>query len=112
MLFLKGIGLGFNTFMTAPEGRGIKPSPRIKKENIVINDMIAGRANEIQKHGLKPTDSLHFAFAEYRNVNVLLTVDKEFVNNSKRINSPLRVVNPINWFTEEIANRLVLQPDM
>ena len=30
MLFSKGIGLGFNTLMTAPEGRGIKPSPRIK----------------------------------------------------------------------------------
>jgi hypothetical protein len=31
MLFSKGIGLGFNTFITAPEGRGIKPSPRIKR---------------------------------------------------------------------------------
>ncbi|MDR0321711.1 MAG: PfkB family carbohydrate kinase [Treponema sp.] len=30
MLFSRGIGLGFNTFRTAPEGRGIKPSPRIK----------------------------------------------------------------------------------
>jgi hypothetical protein len=37
MLFSKGIGLGFNTFMTAPEALppkggflGIKPSPRIK----------------------------------------------------------------------------------
>jgi hypothetical protein len=30
MLFSKGIGLGFNTFMTAAERRGIKPSPRIK----------------------------------------------------------------------------------
>jgi len=31
MLFSKGIGLGYNTPMTAPEGRGIKPSPRITK---------------------------------------------------------------------------------
>jgi hypothetical protein len=30
MLFSKGIGLRFNTSLTAPEGRGIKPSPRIK----------------------------------------------------------------------------------
>ncbi|MDR2702005.1 MAG: RNA pseudouridine synthase [Spirochaetaceae bacterium] len=28
--FSRGIGLGFNTLMTAPEGQGIKPSPRIK----------------------------------------------------------------------------------
>ena len=77
---------------------------KIKKENIVINDMIVGRANEIQKYGLKSMDSLHFASAEYGNVNVVLTVDKEFINNSKRIDSPLRVANPINWFTEEVEN--------
>jgi hypothetical protein len=29
IVFSRGIGLGFNTFMVAPEGRGIKPSPRI-----------------------------------------------------------------------------------
>jgi len=77
---------------------------KIKKENIVMNDIIIERANEIIKYGLKSTDSLHFASAEYRNVNVLLTVDKEFIHNAKRINSSLRVVNPINWFMEEIEN--------
>jgi hypothetical protein len=49
-------------------------------------------------------DSLHFASAEYRNVNVLLTVDKDFINNSKQINSSLRVENPINLFMEVIEN--------
>ncbi|MCL2410266.1 MAG: hypothetical protein FWC97_01355 [Treponema sp.] len=34
MLFSKGIGLGFNTFRKRPEGRGIKPSPRIKDDFI------------------------------------------------------------------------------
>jgi hypothetical protein len=29
MLFFKGIGLGFNTRLIRPEGRGIKPLPRI-----------------------------------------------------------------------------------
>ncbi|MDR0320032.1 MAG: PIN domain-containing protein [Treponema sp.] len=77
---------------------------KIKKENIVINDIIVERANEIKKYGIKPIDSLHFASAEYRNVNALLTVDKEFLNNSKQINSSLKVVNPINWFMEEIEN--------
>ena len=77
---------------------------KIKKENIVINDIIIKRANEIQRHGLKPIDSLHFASAEYGNVNVLLTVDKDFINNSKKIDSSLKVTNPINWFMEEIEN--------
>jgi [methyl-Co(III) methanol-specific corrinoid protein]:coenzyme M methyltransferase len=36
MLFSCGFGLGFNTLNIAPEGRGIKPSPRIK--NISARD--------------------------------------------------------------------------
>jgi hypothetical protein len=77
---------------------------KIRKENITMNDSIIKRANEIQKYGIKPMDSLHFASAEYKNVNVLLTVDKDFIINSKQINSSLKVVNPINWFMEEIEN--------
>jgi hypothetical protein len=49
-------------------------------------------------------DSLHFASAEYRNVDVLLTVDKDFIKYSKDITSPLKVENPINWFIKEIEN--------
>jgi hypothetical protein len=77
---------------------------KIKKENIEINDTIIKRAKEIQLHGIESMDSLHFASAEFKRVNVLLTVDKNFINNSKRINSSLQVVNPINWFMEEIEN--------
>ena len=47
---------------------------------------------------------LHFATAEYRNVSILLTVDKDFINNSKQIISSLKVENPINWFMEVIEN--------
>ncbi|MDR2757840.1 MAG: PIN domain-containing protein [Spirochaetaceae bacterium] len=56
----------------------------VKKENVEINEKIAARALEVQKHGLKPLDSLHFASAEYRNVDVLLTVDKDFIKYSKK----------------------------
>jgi hypothetical protein len=77
---------------------------KIKKENVVMNETIIKRANEIQKCGIKPMDSLHYASAEYRNVNVLLTVDKDFINSSKRISTLLKVESPINWFMEEIEN--------
>ena len=77
---------------------------KIKEENVAINDIIIKRATEIQRYGLKQIDSLHYAVAEYRNVNVLLTVDKDFINSSKKINSSLKVENPINWFMEEIEN--------
>jgi hypothetical protein len=76
----------------------------VKKETIELNNTIETRALEAQKYGLKPFDSLHFASAEYRNVDVLLTVDKDFIKYSKNINSSLRVENPINWFMEVIDN--------
>jgi hypothetical protein len=76
----------------------------IKKENIELNNVIETRAMDVQKYGLKPLDSLHFASAEYRNVDMLLTVDKDFVKCAGRMNTTLRVENPINWFMEVIEN--------
>jgi hypothetical protein len=76
----------------------------VKKENIEFNDFIESRAIEIQKFQLKPMDSLHFASAEYRNVDVLLTVDKDFVELKKKINTSLKVENPLNWYMKEIEN--------
>jgi hypothetical protein len=77
---------------------------KVKKENITMDDIIVKRAYEIQKYGIKPMDSLHFASTEKGGVNVLLTVDKDFIINSKQFNSSLKVANPINWFMEEIEN--------
>jgi predicted nucleic acid-binding protein len=76
----------------------------VKREHIELNNAIETRALEVQRHGLKPFDSLHFASAEYRNVDILLTVDKNFIKHSKRINTSLRVENPIKWFMEVIDN--------
>ncbi|MDR1321515.1 MAG: PIN domain-containing protein [Gracilibacteraceae bacterium] len=76
----------------------------VKKEKINFNDAIKARALGIQKHGLKPFDSLHFASAEYRNVDILLTVDKDFIKYSRKVNSILRVENPINWYMEVVEN--------
>jgi hypothetical protein len=76
----------------------------VKKENIELNDEIEARALEVQKYGIKILDSLHFASAEYRNVDILLTVDREFIKHSKKINTSLRVENPINWFMEVLGN--------
>ena len=76
----------------------------VKKEIIKINENIEKRAMEIQKYKIKPMDSLHFASAEYRNVDVLLTVDKDFLKLAKEINSPLQIQNPINWFIKEVEN--------
>jgi len=60
------------------------------------------RAKEVQKHGIKPMDSLHFASAEY--ANVLLTVDRELMAAARRIDTSLTVANPGNWFMEEAGD--------
>jgi hypothetical protein len=76
----------------------------VAKESIPLNNEIQNRAIEIQEYGLDILDSLHFASAEYRKVNVLLTVDKDFIKFSKQINSRIIVINPINWFMEKMQN--------
>jgi len=77
---------------------------KIKKRNITINNDIVKRANEIKECGIMPVDSLHFAAAEYGNVDVLLSVDKDFLKKSKGVTSSLRVENPVNWFMSEVKN--------
>jgi predicted nucleic acid-binding protein len=77
---------------------------KIKKRNITLNDTIIKRANEIQKHGIMPIDSLHFASAEYGNVDVLLSVDKDFLKKSRNVVSSLKVENPVIWFMMEVKN--------
>ena len=77
---------------------------KVKDDNVTMNEAIMERAKDVQKHGIKPMDSLHFASAEYGNASVLLTVDKEFTVAAKRINASLTVANPVSWFMEETGN--------
>jgi len=77
---------------------------KVKSESIIMNDAILERAKKIRKHGIKSMDSLHFASAECRNVDILLTVDREFLTNAKKIDTLLEVANPVNWFMEEMGN--------
>jgi hypothetical protein len=67
----------------------------MKSESILLNNTIQSRALEIQKYGLKPFDSLHFASAEYRNTDVLLTVDKDFIKCARQIKTTLIVKKSI-----------------
>ena len=76
----------------------------IAKEKISLEKEIIKRANEIKKYGIKDLDSLHFAVAEYRNVDVLLSVDADFIKHSKQIKTKLIVDNPTNWYIKEIEN--------
>jgi predicted nucleic acid-binding protein len=77
----------------------------IKKEVVSLNDIIQTRALELQnRFKLKSIDSLHYASAEYKKVDVLLTVDRDFILAAKRIPSSLIIENPIYWFMEVMAD--------
>jgi predicted nucleic acid-binding protein len=76
----------------------------IAKEKISLEKKIMERANEIRKYGVKDLDSLHFASAEHKNVDVLLSVDTDFIKHSKQIETKLTVDNPVNWYIKEVEN--------
>ena len=76
----------------------------ISKEKISLEKKIIERAKEIQKYGIKDLDSLHFASAEYRKVDVLLSVDADFIKHSKQIETNLIIDNPVNWYIKDIEN--------
>jgi len=76
----------------------------IAKEKILLDKEIANRAKEVKNYGIKDLDSLHFASAEFGNADVLLTVDIDFIKNSKNVKTNLTVENPVNWYMKEIEN--------
>jgi predicted nucleic acid-binding protein len=65
-----------------------------------VTDSIEQRAKHFQEHGVKLYDSLHLATAEHANADVLLTVDDQFINSSKRTDSQIRVINPISFMED------------
>ncbi|GHU36552.1 hypothetical protein FACS1894172_19530 [Spirochaetia bacterium] len=72
----------------------------IAKEKIALNDNIKNRATELQKYKIGSMDSLHLASSEYGKVNVLLTVDNDFIKFSQNVRSAVQVINPVNWYME------------
>jgi predicted nucleic acid-binding protein len=50
----------------------------ISKERLVLNEVATERAKELQRYGIKVTDSLHLAVAEAYEIDVFLTTDDDF----------------------------------
>jgi len=71
---------------------------------INYNTEIKARAVKLREHGVKFFDSLHLASAEYVNVDVFLTTDKQLINSSIRANVKIRVENPLNFYMEVLNN--------
>ena len=70
-------------------------------EEIIVDKTILNRA-EIIRHSsnIKYKDSIHLACAEAANADVLLTTDIKFMNNSNRIKTYTKVMNPNQYLLE------------
>ena len=45
-------------------------------------------------------DAYHIAFAESKEVDYFITVDKQLINSSKKANLKIRVINPVDFVME------------
>lgn len=73
----------------------------ICSEEIKVNPLILDRAEEIRNNSnIKYKDSIHLACAEDAKVDVLLTTDRKFMNNSRCLNTFTKVMNPNQWLLE------------
>jgi len=59
------------------------------------------RANQIGQLGFKAVDSLHIAAALSAGCSTFVTTDDAILKKSKKVAS-LRIINPVQFFTEEI----------
>jgi len=65
-------------------------------ESLQVTSLVRQRANELQKKGLKPLDSLHVAVAEFGNVAVHLTTDDELIKKAQNAGITIKVCNHVN----------------
>lgn len=66
-----------------------------------VDAEILDRAEEIRhSSNIKYKDSIHLACAEAAKADVLLTTDRKFMNNCKRIKTYTKVMNPNQWLLE------------
>jgi predicted nucleic acid-binding protein len=68
-----------------------------------VYNSVKARSVELQQYQLGLMDSLHLAYAEYAGVDVLLTVDINFIKRAQRAMPSVKVMNPVDWY-KEITN--------
>ncbi len=73
----------------------------IARENVVADAVIEKRAQEFEKFGIKPMDSLHLASAEAGQAEYFCTCDDKLLKKAKaQSNLRVKVISPIELFEE------------
>ena len=74
----------------------------LELENIPYTYELDKRVEELEKYNIHYMDAYHIAYAESKEVDYFITVDKQLINASKKANLKIKVVNPIEFVMEVV----------
>lgn len=74
----------------------------LELENIPYTYELDKRVEELEKYNIHYMDAYHIAYAESKEVDYFITVDKQLINTSKKANIKIKVINPIEFIMEVI----------
>ncbi len=74
----------------------------LELENIPYTYALDERVGELEKYNIHYMDAYHIAYAENKEVDYFITVDKQLINDSKKANLKIKVINPIEFIMEVI----------
>lgn len=72
----------------------------LELENIPYTYELDKRVEELEKYNIYYMDAYHIAYAESKEVDYFITVDKQLINASKKVNLKIKVINPIEFIME------------
>lgn len=100
--------LAWSSVLTLENNADPEPEPRIEVAKCaaraagssILTPQVVERIRQFAAAGLRPLDAAHLAFAEAGRCEVLITCDDRFVERAGRTNCLLRVLNPIEYYSE------------
>lgn len=69
-------------------------------ENIPYTYELDSRVEELEQFHIHFMDAYHIAYAESKEIDYFITVDRQLINASKKVNLKVKVVNPIEFVME------------
>lgn len=74
----------------------------LRLEYITYSYDLDKRVSELEKYNIHYMDAYHIAYAESKNIDYLITVDKQLINASQRAKLKVKVINPIEFMMEVV----------
>ena len=69
-------------------------------ESIPYTYELDKRVEELERYNIHFMDAYHLAYAESKNIDYFVTVDKQLISSSKKAKLNTKVVNPIEFIME------------